>query len=121
MEIEEWSCRLECVMSMLEILSEVNTYSPGKTQTAKSVMKLTVYRVEVDRKKCIACGTCYSSSSVFFEPDGAGYARVVGGKTDELRSFKVFNDENMETASSTAGYCPASAITVTEGEGPEGK
>jgi ferredoxin len=84
-------------------------------------MKLAVYRVEVDRKKCIACGTCYSSGSVFFEPDGAGYARVVGGKTDESRSFRVFNDESMETASSIAGYCPVSAITVTEGESTEPK
>jgi len=71
------------------------------------------YKVEVDRTKCIACGTCYSGNSIYFEPDGAGYARVVGGQTDESHSFKVFNDENVEQARATAGYCPVSAISVT--------
>jgi ferredoxin len=68
----------------------------------------------VDRTKCIACGTCYSGNSTFFEPDGAGYARVVGGTTDEKVSSKVFNDDNIEQARATAGYCPVSAITVTD-------
>jgi len=74
---------------------------------------LTAYRVEVDRTKCIACGTCYSSGSAFFEPDGAGPVKVAGGTTDEQRSFKEFDDDNMETASSIAGYCPVSGIAVT--------
>jgi ferredoxin len=74
---------------------------------------LAAYRVEVDRTKCIACSTCYSSGSVFFEPDGAGPVRIVGGTTDELCSFKVFDDDNMETASSIASYCPVSGIRVT--------
>ena len=77
---------------------------------------MSAYRVEVDRTKCIACGTCFSGNSVFFEPDAGGYARVVGGTTDEQRSFKVFDDDKMEIAKSTAGYCPVSAITVIEGD-----
>ncbi len=79
--------------------------------------RLALYRVEVDRKKCIACGTCYSSGSLFFEPDDAGYARVVGGNTDEARSFRVFDDDNMEAASSAGGYCPVSAISVAAEQG----
>ena len=78
-----------------------------------SARKLSSYRVQVDRTKCIACGTCYSSGSVFFEPDGTGPVKVVGGTTDEVRSFREFDDENMETASSIAGYCPVSGIEVT--------
>lgn len=72
------------------------------------------YKVEVDRTRCIACGTCYSGSSIFFEPDGAGYARVLGGTNDEKGSSKVFSDDNIEQAKATAGYCPVLAITVTE-------
>ncbi len=76
------------------------------------------YLVEVDRKKCIACGTCYSSTSPF-ESDEGGYARVIGGKTNELRSFRVFNDGNIDSAASTAAYCPVSAITVSKVDGTE--
>jgi len=78
------------------------------------------YLVEVDRKKCMACGTCYSSGSLF-EPDEGGYARVRGGKTDELRSLGIFSDNNVDTAASAAGYCPTSAITVSKGDGAEAK
>ena len=80
-------------------------------------MGLTSYRVEVDKTKCILCGTCYSSGSVFFEPDQAGYSQVIHGQTEESRSFKVFNDDNLELARATAGYCPVSAIVVTEEAG----
>ena len=78
------------------------------------MMCLTSYRVEVDKTKCILCGTCYSSGSIFFEPDQAGYSQVIGGQTEESRSFKMFNDDNFKLAKATAGYCPVSAILITE-------
>jgi ferredoxin len=96
--------------------AEANHLNQRLAGGAEELLPMIAYLVEVDRKKCIACGTCYSSRSLF-EPDEGGYARVMGGKTDELRSFRVFNNENMDSAASTAGYCPVSAITVSKGNG----
>lgn len=86
----------------------------SKLSGAKEGSSIASYKVEVDRTKCVACGTCYSGNCPLFESDEAGYARVSGGTNDEKKSSKVFNDSNMEQAKATAGYCPVLAIIVTE-------
>ena len=75
---------------------------------------LTQYKIEIDRTLCIACGACYSSDPIHFEPDETIKSTVVGGKTDENLSSGTFEDEQIEEAKDAQDSCPASAITVIE-------
>ena len=75
---------------------------------------LTQYKIEIDRTLCIACGACYSSDPIHFEPDETIKSTVVGGKTDEDLSSGTFEDEQIEEAKDAQDSCPASAITVIE-------
>ena len=72
------------------------------------------YKVEIDRMLCIACGACYSSDPVHFEPDQTRKSTVVGGETDENISSGVFEDKEIEDVKEAQDSCPASAINVTE-------
>lgn len=73
------------------------------------------YKIEIDREKCIACGTCYSLDPVHFEPSENLKSKVVGGKTNE-KSEGNFDDENIEEAQEAADSCPVNAIEVTKTE-----
>ena len=75
---------------------------------------LTQYRIEIDRSLCIACGSCYSSDPIHFEPDQTRKSTVVGGETDEDLSSGTFEDEQIEEAKDAQDSCPASAISVIE-------
>lgn len=75
---------------------------------------LSQYKIEIDRTLCIACGACYSSDPIHFEPDETIKSTVVGGKTDEDLSSGTFEDEQIEEAKDAQDSCPASAITVIE-------
>lgn len=70
------------------------------------------YNIEIDRVKCIACGTCYSLDPVHFEPGKDRKSNVVGGITNE-KSAGDFDDENIEEAREAAESCPVSIIKVT--------
>ncbi|MCW3997834.1 MAG: ferredoxin [Candidatus Bathyarchaeota archaeon] len=72
------------------------------------------YKIEIERTLCIACGSCYSSDPVHFEPDQTTKSTVVGGIADENSSAGTFNDEEIEAAKEAQDSCPASAIIVTE-------
>jgi len=72
------------------------------------------YKVEVDRTLCIACGACYSSDPVHFEPDKTRKSTVVDGETDDDMSSGIFEDEELEAAKEAQDSCPASAINVTK-------
>ncbi len=72
------------------------------------------YQIEVDRTLCIACGACYSSDPVHFEPDQTLKSKVVGGKTDENSSSGTFDDDTIGDAQEAQDSCPAAAITVNE-------
>ena len=72
------------------------------------------YKIEVDRTLCIACGACYSSDPVHFEPDQTRQSTVVDGKTDDDLSTGIFEDEAIEDVKEAQDSCPASAINVTE-------
>ena len=71
------------------------------------------YKIEVDRTLCIACGACYSSDPVHFEPDQTRKSTVVAGKTDDDLSAGTFEDEAIEKVREVQDSCPASAINVT--------
>ncbi len=72
------------------------------------------YKVEVDRQTCIATGACYATDSAHYESDEKQKSKVVGGETDESKSVRVFDDDNLEDAQAVAKACPVSAITVTQ-------
>ena len=72
------------------------------------------YKIEVDRTLCIACGACYSSDPVHFEPDQTRKSTVVDGKTDDDLSTGTFEDEAINDVKEAQDSCPASAINVTE-------
>lgn len=75
---------------------------------------LVEYKIEIDRTLCIACGACYSSYPIHFEPDQKNKSTVTGGMTDDTTSSGTFKDENIEDAKEAQDSCPASAITVIE-------
>jgi ferredoxin len=70
------------------------------------------YKIEIDRTKCIACGTCYSLDPVHFEPSKDLKSKVVGGLINE-KSEGNFDDENIDEAKEAAESCPARIIKVT--------
>ena len=72
------------------------------------------YTIAVDRTLCIACGACYSSDPVHFEPDQTRKSTVVDGKTDDDLSVGTFEDETIEDVKEAQDSCPASAINVNE-------
>ncbi len=59
-----------------------------------------MYKVTVDKKKCIGCGTCVAVCSEVFEMDG-DKAKPKTPKTDK------------ECAVEAEGSCPVQAIKVT--------
>lgn len=70
------------------------------------------FKIEIDREKCIACGTCYTLDPVHFEPDEDRKSKVVGGVTNE-KSEGSFDDEKIEDAKEAEDSCPVSIIKVT--------
>jgi len=72
------------------------------------------YEIEIERKGCIACGSCYSIDPYHFEPDEEGKSTVIGGETDDDSSSRVFDDDEIETAGEAEDSCPTSVITVIE-------
>lgn len=72
------------------------------------------YKLEVDRTLCIACGACYSSDPVHFEPDQTRKSTVVDGKTDDNLSIGTFEDDAIEEVREVQDSCPVSAINTTE-------
>jgi ferredoxin len=70
------------------------------------------FKIEIDRAKCIACGTCYSLDPLHFEPGEDRKSNVVGGIENE-KSEGHFDDENIEEAQEAAESCPVSIIKVT--------
>jgi ferredoxin len=72
------------------------------------------YKIEIERKGCIACGSCYSIDPYHFEPDEEGKSTVIGGENDDNASSGVFDDDEIETAGEAEDSCPTSVITVSE-------
>jgi ferredoxin len=72
------------------------------------------YKVEVDRNTCISTGACYTTDTVHYEADENQKSQVVGGNTDNSKSTKIFDDDQIKDAKEGAKACPVSAITVTE-------
>lgn len=70
------------------------------------------YKIEIDREKCIACGTCYSLDPTHFEPDENRKSKVRGGITNK-KSEGNFDDEKIEAAQEAEDSCPVSIIKVT--------
>jgi ferredoxin len=71
------------------------------------------YKIEIDREKCIACGTCYSIDSTHFESGDEDKSKVVGGASN-AQSTGSFDDDKIADAKTAADSCPVQAITVTE-------
>ena len=72
------------------------------------------YKIEIERRGCVACGSCYSIDPSHFEPDDEGKSTVIGGETDASGSLGVFDDDEIENTKDAEDSCPVSIITVTE-------
>jgi ferredoxin len=70
------------------------------------------FKIEIDREKCVACGTCYALDPVHFEPGEDRKSKVVGGVTNE-KSEGSFDDDKIEDAQEAEDSCPVSIIKVT--------
>ncbi|MGD0646306.1 MAG: ferredoxin [Candidatus Bathyarchaeia archaeon] len=72
------------------------------------------YKVEVDLKVCISTAACYATDSLHFVAGKDRQSNVVGGETDESKSTRVFDDNQIADAQEAAKACPVSAITITQ-------
>ena len=72
-----------------------------------------MYKIEVNRNDCIACGLCYNTDPTHFEADWENKSAVVEGKGDAI-SIGTFDDNLLEDAKTASKSCPVSAITITE-------
>ena len=72
------------------------------------------YKIDIDRELCIACGICYMLDPSHFELDEEGKPKVAGGRTDALKSFGVFEDEEIQVAEEAEALCPMTAIATNE-------
>jgi ferredoxin len=72
------------------------------------------YRVDVDLKICVSTGACYASDGQHFKSGKNQQSNVVGGETDESKSTRVFEDDQIVDAQAAAKACPVSAITITQ-------
>lgn len=70
------------------------------------------FKIEIEREKCIACGTCYTLDPAHFEPDEDRKSKVIGGVTNE-KSEGSFDDYKIEEAKEAEDSCPVSIIKVT--------
>jgi ferredoxin len=74
---------------------------------------LDMYRVEVDRNKCVSCGVCYNLDPIHFEADWKNKSAVVKGKGEDI-SVGSFEDDLIEDVKSSMKSCPTSAIKIME-------
>ena len=70
-----------------------------------------MYKIEIDRNTCIACGVCYNQDPTHFEADWENKSAVVGGEGHEI-SLGSFADELIDDAKKSVESCPVSAITI---------
>jgi ferredoxin len=70
-----------------------------------------MYKMEVDRNTCIACGACYNLDPTHFEADWENKSAVVGGEGHEV-SVGSFADGLIDDAKKSVESCPVSAITI---------
>ena len=70
------------------------------------------FKIEIEREKCIACGTCYTLDPAHFEPDDDRKSKVIGGVSNE-KSEGSFDDDKIEDAKEAEDSCPVSIIKVT--------
>ena len=75
-------------------------------------MRLLRFKIEINREKCVACGTCYSLDPAHFEPGDDRKSRVVGGFSNGT-SEGSFDDEKIEDSREAEESCPVSVIKVT--------
>jgi ferredoxin len=72
------------------------------------------YKVEVNLKTCVSTAACYATDKLHFKSGKNQQSNVVGGETDESKSTRVFDDDQIAAAQEAAKACPVSAITVTQ-------
>jgi ferredoxin len=53
------------------------------------------YKVEVDLKTCVSTAACYAIDKQHFKSGKNQQSNVVGGETDEIKSSKVFEDDQL--------------------------
>ena len=73
----------------------------------------TKYKIEVNRKLCIASGICYQTDPTHFEADYENKSAVREGKGYEI-SIGSFQDILLDDAKAAMKICPVSAITIIE-------
>jgi ferredoxin len=71
-------------------------------------------RVTIDRKECIACGTCYEDCPEVFEEDPEdGLSRIVEGyRVDGDPAVGLVPDGLADCVQTAADGCPVEAIQV---------
>ncbi len=72
-----------------------------------------MYKIEVNRNNCIACGVCYNIDPTHFEADYENKSAIVKGKGDAI-SIGSFDDNYLNDSKTAMESCPVMAITITE-------
>lgn len=72
------------------------------------------YKVEVNLNVCISTAACYATDRVHFKAGKNQQSNVVSGETDDSKSTRIFEDNQIADAQEAAKSCPVSAITVTQ-------
>ena len=99
-----------------ETLKKINSLI--NTENEKEMMKMTKYKVTVDRVLCIGCGIAPNlCPQVFVLGDDNGMSRVVDAYSEELSaevSVGLIPEDLRDCAEQAAEACPAQAITLEE-------
>ena len=67
--------------------------------------EVNVYKLKIDKDKCLGCGMCVGINSDIFDFDDDGLAKV---------NNDCINDENKDEALNAVNSCPVSAIVKEE-------
>jgi ferredoxin len=71
------------------------------------------YVIETDKKKRIACSTCYGTDPTHFEDDAEGKTNAVE-RTNNSVSRDTFDDEKIAEAKNRTDTYPVNVINVSE-------
>ncbi|MEM2874271.1 MAG: ferredoxin [Candidatus Nanoarchaeia archaeon] len=74
--------------------------------------------IELDRKKCIGCGSCAAVAPKFFSLADDGKSELKGAKITKLNKSEKQTTEvgikNLATVKTAAKACPVNAINIFE-------
>ena len=66
-------------------------------------------KIQIEREKCIGCGSCAALCPKYFEIVDDGKSHIVGANKQDVEELEV---EKIECAQQAAQACPAQCIFV---------